>query len=202
MWQQQPDDRCQHCGQLLDPRTHAEEAERQAAGPPPPTGLRWLQIQPDDGAAVRLLKIIGQGGQWLFAAVVGFSSGSLRWWPPSMRAFTVCATRCLWEPRCCTAASSWPATGCAGPTPWLTSYLADVLFLPLLLSVALALHRAWLGSSATLPVVWVLAAYVGVAVWFEGILPLYSARAVADPLDVLAYGVGAWVFLRWLNRPG
>lgn len=72
VWQQQPDDRCQHCGQLLDPRTHAEEAGREAAGPPPPAGLRWLQIQPDDGAAVRFLKTIGQGGQWLFAAVVGF----------------------------------------------------------------------------------------------------------------------------------
>lgn len=87
--------------------------------------------------------------------------------------------------------------------PWLTSYLGDVLFLPLLLSVALMLHRVWLrNDGATLPVAWVLAAYVGVAVWFEGVLPLYSARATADPLDVLAYGVGAWVFLRWLNRPG
>ena len=84
---------------------------------------------------------------------------------------------------------------------WLTSYLSDVLFLPLLLGVALAAHQLAYGRRATLPGLWVLAAWAGVALWFEEVLPLWSATAVADPWDVAAYGVGALLFQRWLNKP-
>ena len=83
----------------------------------------------------------------------------------------------------------------------LTSYLSDVLFLPLLLGLALAAHQLVYGRRATLPGTWVLAAWAGVALWFEGLLPLWSPHAVADPWDVLAYGVGALGFQRWLNKP-
>lgn len=82
----------------------------------------------------------------------------------------------------------------------LTSYLSDVLFLPLALSVALAAHQLAYGRAATLPGAWVLAAWAGVALWFEGLLPLWSPQAVADPWDVLAYGVGAAVFYKWMNK--
>ena len=83
----------------------------------------------------------------------------------------------------------------------LASYLTDVLFLPLALSLALAAHQTVYGRGATLPGTWVLAAWAGVALWFEGLLPRWSAQAVADPWDVLAYAAGALIFQRWLNKP-
>ena len=83
----------------------------------------------------------------------------------------------------------------------VTSYLADLLCLPLLLSLALAAHRRLIDHRGTLPVVWLVGAWVSVSVWFEGLLPLWSPRAVADPLDVVAYALGAWAFQHWLNRP-
>jgi hypothetical protein len=89
----------------------------------------------------------------------------------------------------------WPL-----PT-WLTSYLSDVLCLPVMLSLALAAHQLLYGRRATLPGSWVLAAWATVALWFEGLLPLWSAQAVADPWDVLAYAAGALAFHRWLNKP-
>jgi len=89
----------------------------------------------------------------------------------------------------------WPL-----PAP-LTSYLGDALCLPILLSLALALHRALICRTGTLPGTWVLGAWLAVSVWFEGLLPRWSAQATADPLDVLAYGLGALAFHRWFNRP-
>jgi hypothetical protein len=65
----------------------------------------------------------------------------------------------------------------------ISSYLADLLSLPLMLNLALAAHRLLIDRVGTLPVKWVVA-------W-----------AVADPLDVLAYALGALGFHYWLNRP-
>lgn len=86
----------------------------------------------------------------------------------------------------------------------LTSYLADTASMPVILSVALAAQRRLvMGSRAfILPDAWLLAAWVYVSVWFEGLLPYFSATAVADPWDVVAYGVGTAAFRQWLNRPG
>jgi hypothetical protein len=89
------------------------------------------------------------------------------------------------------------------PLPhWFTSYLSDVLCLPLILCLALAAHQLVYGRRATLPGTWVLAAWGIVSLWFEVLLPRWSAQAVADSWDVLAYAVGALVFHRWLNKPG
>ncbi|GAA4048904.1 hypothetical protein GCM10022409_39320 [Hymenobacter glaciei] len=84
---------------------------------------------------------------------------------------------------------------------WLTSYLSDVLCLPIILSLALAAHQLVYDRRAMLPGTWVLAAWGIVVLWFEGVLPLWSATAVADPVDVLAYAVGALIFQQWLNKP-
>ena len=86
--------------------------------------------------------------------------------------------------------------------PWLTSYLSDVLCLPVLLSLALAAHQLAYGRRATLPATWVGAAWAGVALWFEVVWPHWSTQAVADPWDALAYAVGALGFQCWLNKPG
>ena len=70
-WDMQPDDRCTHCGKLLDPqannraRQEAANAHEKAA-----SKVRLIQIHPDDSAIVRLLKWIGRGGQLLFIALL------------------------------------------------------------------------------------------------------------------------------------
>ena len=91
-----------------------------------------------------------------------------------------------------------------GPLPpLLTAYLADLAALPVLLSVALVAQRR-LGNHSpafVFPDSWLLAAWVFVSVWFEVLLPLFSSRAVADPLDAVAYALGTLAFRRWLNRP-
>ncbi|MDJ0366436.1 hypothetical protein QMK33_14855 [Hymenobacter sp. H14-R3] len=83
----------------------------------------------------------------------------------------------------------------------ITSHLGDLLSLPLMLSLALAAHRLLINPVGTLPRAWLVVAWLVVAGWFEGLLPLWSAQAVADPLDVLAYGLGTLGFHYWLNRP-
>ena len=86
----------------------------------------------------------------------------------------------------------------------LSSYLADAVALPVMLSLALAAHRRLVVRSRAfvLPDAWLLATWAYVSVFFEGLLPYCSATAVADPLDVVAYAAGTVVFRRWLNRAG
>lgn len=69
-WQQHATDRCEHCGALLDPRTHAEM--QRAAAAPPRGGIQLLEIGPDDAGLVRFFKTMVRGGQLLFIAIIGF----------------------------------------------------------------------------------------------------------------------------------
>lgn len=87
--------------------------------------------------------------------------------------------------------------------PLLTSYLSDVAGMPVMLTLALAAHRRVVAHSQAfvLPDAWLVWSWVAVSVWFEGLLPLYTARAVADPFDVVAYATGTLAFRYWLNRP-
>lgn len=87
--------------------------------------------------------------------------------------------------------------------PLLSSYLADFLALPLELTVVLWLMRRFYFRNPrfVLPTSWIVATWAVLAVWFEGVLPLFTAEATADWLDVLAYAAGGVVFGRWLNRP-
>ncbi|WP_035564084.1 hypothetical protein [Hymenobacter sp. IS2118] len=87
----------------------------------------------------------------------------------------------------------------------LTSYLADALAMPIMLSLALAAHRRVVARSRTfvLPDAWLLSAWAYVSVFFEVVLPYFSATAVGDPFDAVAYAVGTLAFRYWLNQaPG
>ena len=86
----------------------------------------------------------------------------------------------------------------------LTAYLSDALALPVILTLALVVQRRWVhrNPAFVLPDSWILAAWAYLAIWFEVLLPWFSPAAVADPLDVLAYGLGALYFRLLLNRPG
>ncbi len=92
----------------------------------------------------------------------------------------------------------WP------PLPALVRHhLADVLTLPLLLSLELwGLRRLYFRQPAfVLPASWIFSSWVVVSIWFEGLLPRFDASATADWLDVVAYALGGLLFWRWLNRP-
>ncbi|RTQ51561.1 magnesium citrate secondary transporter [Hymenobacter gummosus] len=90
------------------------------------------------------------------------------------------------------------------PLPgWVTSWLADALAMPVILTLALVAQRLLRRRPRfVLPDAWLLAAWLYVSLWFELLAPrLHPARYTADWLDVLAYALGTWAFRRWLNRP-
>ena len=72
MWRQQPDDRCEHCGELLDPQAKksADAHEKQATQKTPSVIL--MEINPEDGPVLRFLKTMVRGGQLAFAAIMTF----------------------------------------------------------------------------------------------------------------------------------
>lgn len=90
------------------------------------------------------------------------------------------------------------------PIPTLfQAYLGDVVSMPIILTLALVAQRRLVAHSGTFvfPDSWLLLAWAYVVVWFELLLPHFSSRSVADPLDVVAYAVGTLAFRHWLNRP-
>lgn len=133
--------------------------------------------------------------------MAGHDSGRLRRWPPELRqplfllgavlyVLSIAHKRHLLGPW-----RLWP--------PVLTAHLADFLALPLELTLVLWLMRRYYfrNPAFVLPTSWIVSTGVFFALWFEGILPYFSAYATADWLDVLAYGLGGLVFWRYLNRP-
>lgn len=70
--QLRPDDRCEHCHELLDPfgPERAAQAEKAWKWELPPTML--IPIPATDPAWLRGLKYVVRGGQLLFAATVSF----------------------------------------------------------------------------------------------------------------------------------
>lgn len=83
---------------------------------------------------------------------------------------------------------------------FIHAYLDDLLCFPIVLSVGLAAYRVILrDSSYTLSHWQVWPAVVLYAVVFEWVLPSYSPIYTADPFDVVAYAIGAMVFMRWMN---
>lgn len=88
--------------------------------------------------------------------------------------------------------------------PLVSSYLADVLALPLLLTLALAFmrHVYFRQPGFVLPAAWVISTWAAVSVWFELLLPWWRpGTATADPFDALAYAAGGFLFGHFLNRP-
>jgi len=86
--------------------------------------------------------------------------------------------------------------------PIVHAYLDDLLCFPIVLPVGLAAYRFILrDASYTLSHWQVWPAVVLYAVTFEWVLPSYSPIYTADPLDVVAYAVGASAFMLWINRP-
>jgi len=71
-WQQRPDDRCEHCGNLLDSRAQQNALARAEVDKQPMPALFKVEMHPEDSATVRFFKQIALGGQMLFAAIIAF----------------------------------------------------------------------------------------------------------------------------------
>ena len=83
---------------------------------------------------------------------------------------------------------------------WFSSYFADALCLPLMLSYNLLwIRRVKKTPTFQLSPAMVFAAWLMVSVTFEWILPSYASHYTADRVDVLVYAMGGlcyWFFLR------
>lgn len=83
---------------------------------------------------------------------------------------------------------------------WARHYGDDLLCLPLVLSLILTAHRLVAGDGRVLPAGHGLLAVGAFTVGFELVLPVFTPRAVGDPLDGLMYLAGFVIFQLFLNR--
>jgi hypothetical protein len=85
--------------------------------------------------------------------------------------------------------------------PYVHAYLDDLVCFPIVLSIGLAAYRVILGNAHYVMGHWqVWPAVALYALVFELVLPMHSTIYTADPLDVLAYAIGAAAFMRWINQ--
>lgn len=83
---------------------------------------------------------------------------------------------------------------------WVRHYGDDLLCIPLVLSFILTVHRLVAGDGRILPAGHGLLALGAFTVGFELILPVFTPRAVGDPVDGLMYLAGFVIFQLFLNR--
>lgn len=78
---------------------------------------------------------------------------------------------------------------------WVQFYAADLLCMPLVLIVILALLKYFYGNQHfIIPLSAIVSLTVYYALFFEWLLPKISQRYTADWLDVLMYALGALAF--------
>ncbi len=87
--------------------------------------------------------------------------------------------------------------------PYLHAYLADLLCLPVVLTLVLAFRRYVVLGQPThcLSAGQITLAIIYCSLFFEVWMPRLSERYTGDWRDVLAYALGGLAFARWLNRP-
>jgi len=86
--------------------------------------------------------------------------------------------------------------------PIIQGYFSDFLALPLMLGVILLAMKAYTKDPTyQLSVAKVVVAFLYISIVFEWILPLYREHFHSDVWDVVAYGMGALLFL-WIQSIG
>lgn len=87
--------------------------------------------------------------------------------------------------------------------PVYHSYGDDLLAMPVVFAICLQVMR-WIHPSGSQLVFTGRQLLVGLLYFslvFELALPKLSPVYVSDPLDVLCYALGTWIFWRFINRP-
>jgi hypothetical protein len=87
--------------------------------------------------------------------------------------------------------------------PWVHAWWDDLICLPIVLHLIKGIFRTFhpLGKRFVLDRTMIILALVWISIAFEFLLPLYSEQYISDPIDVLCYTTGAWVYFRYLNTP-
>ena len=87
--------------------------------------------------------------------------------------------------------------------PFVHHYLDDLLAIPVILTLAVAVQRQWIyrNPQYVLSKIQVIFAVLYLSIWFEGVLPVLSDKYTRDIWDILAYIIGAFVFYWFINRP-
>ncbi len=87
--------------------------------------------------------------------------------------------------------------------PYAHAYLADLLCLPVVLTLVLAFRRyvVFRHPAHCLSAGQITFAIIYCSLFFEVWMPRFSERYTGDWRDVLAYALGGLAFAHWLNRP-
>jgi hypothetical protein len=88
--------------------------------------------------------------------------------------------------------------------PIIHSYLDDLMAMPVILGITLQVFR-WIyrsDKSFVFTPVQIIIGTAYVSFVFEVFLPQLSDKYIADPWDVLCYGLGAVYFYFFINRKG
>jgi hypothetical protein len=88
--------------------------------------------------------------------------------------------------------------------PYVHSYFDDLLAMPVILGITLQIFR-WIyrkKESFVFTKIQILVGTAYISFLFEVLLPQWSDIYIADPWDVLCYGLGAVYFYFLINRPG
>lgn len=84
--------------------------------------------------------------------------------------------------------------------PLLHTYLDDLLCMPVVLTLSLYILQLLLKNEQfRLTKFQVIIAVVYFAVMFELILPAFSIKYTSDVLDIAVYGIGAFIFFKFIN---
>ena len=86
--------------------------------------------------------------------------------------------------------------------PYVHAYLDDLLAMPVVLGISLQVFQ-WihpLKAGFRFTKVQVMVGWLYFCLLFEVLLPKWSDQYVADPWDALAYGIGAVIFYRFINK--
>lgn len=83
--------------------------------------------------------------------------------------------------------------------PVVHSYLDDLLCLPIVLTLGLAMYRSVI-PNYRLGLVHMLPVLIGYSIYFEGYLPLVS-DSTRDWMDLVMYLLGTIVFGYFINKP-
>lgn len=86
---------------------------------------------------------------------------------------------------------------------WLNSYLDDVLALPITLGLALMVIRNFVirDFQYTFSNLKIISVVIIFSVYFEFIVVAYQPKFTPDYWDILAYGIGGFIFKFLINKP-
>lgn len=86
--------------------------------------------------------------------------------------------------------------------PFVHAYLDDLLAMPVILGITLQVYR-WIHPQRNhfrFTKVQIIVGFAYISILFELLLPIWSSRYVADPVDVLCYALGSIYFYHLINN--